>query len=146
MQRNFHRSILFILFYFIWVMCVWYMYTFMQLCAYVTEGAYVCVYSHTHGRQMLTSSVFLDCSLSCLLRQDLLFNLELINLFSWQISSRECTCLHPSNLMVRLQTCAKIHSVYIGDVHLHLGNMSEHHIIYLLGHCPSPLIPFLMQL
>lgn len=55
-----------------------------------------------------------------------------------QVSFRECTCLHPSNPMLRYQTCAKIHSVYIGDVDLNLGNMSEQHILYLLGHHPAP--------
>lgn len=43
-----------------------------------------------------------------------------------QVSSRESTCLHPSNLMLSYQT--KMHSVYIGDVDLNLHNMPEQHI------------------
>lgn len=63
-----------------------------------------------------------------------------------QVSSRKCTGLHPSDPILSYQTCAKMHSVYIGDMDLNLHNMPEQHILYLLGHHPSPLIPSSIQL
>lgn len=100
----------------------------------------MCTFSHTCEGQMLTSSVFLDCSTSCLWRQVLSFNLRArqFGVAGMQVNSRECTCLHSSNPMLSYQTCAKMHSDYIGDVDLNLGNMPVQHILYLLGHHPAP--------
>lgn len=52
-----------------------------------------------------------------------------------EVNSRECTCLHSSSPVLSYQTCANMHSVYIGDVDLNLPNMPN----IPTGPSPQPL-------
>ena len=148
-RRRSINSILFILFYLIVCACVYVpacvcvcgIYTYLCSCVHMWQRVLMYVY-------ILTRMWRADADIKCLPRLLYILSLETGSLIQlrarqfgvagMQVNSRECTCLHSSNPMLSYQTCAKMHSDYIGDVDLNLGNMPEQHILYLLGHHPAP--------
>lgn len=137
-----------ILFYLSYV-CVVYAHTSAVMCTCGRGCSYTCAFSYIYEGQV-------QSDIKCLPRLLPILSLETGSLIQLgahqlgvagtQVSSRKCTGLHLSNTMMSYQTCAKMHSVYIGDVDLNLHNMPEQQILYLLGHHPSPLIPSSIQL